>query len=198
MLTCCAMILAGGLNTRMQGRNKAFLTIGDHTILEHLLETLQPIFAQILLVTRQRELYAKYPLRVVEDIFGARSSLTGIHAGLAHAETDYALAVPCDAPLLKQELVRLLLSEIEPSVDAVVPKIGGYYEPLSAIYSKRCLEPIERQLQREDYKITRFFGEIRVKEVDEAKIRSVDPGLLSFMNINTPEALEALKKRLAR
>jgi molybdopterin-guanine dinucleotide biosynthesis protein A len=191
--TCCAVILAGGRNTRMQGRNKAFLTIAGRTILDRLLETLQPIFAQILLVTRQPELYTPYPLRVVKDILKARSSLTGIHAGLAHAETEYAFVVPCDAPLLRPDLVRLLLSEIDPSMDALVPMIRGYYEPLCAIYGKQCLVPIEEQLKRADFKITRFFEHIRLKEVDEQKIRAVDPQLHSFLNINTPEAFEALK-----
>lgn len=191
--SCCAVILAGGRNTRMQGRNKAFLTINGRTILERLIDTLSAVFQEILLVTRQPELYTAYPVTVVEDIFKARSSLTGIHAGLAHAETRYAFVVPCDAPLLKQDLVMLLLSELEPGVDAVVPMIQGYYEPLSAIYSTRCIGPIETQLNRSDFKITRFYQEIRLKTVEEGRLRTVDPELHSFLNINTPEALAALK-----
>lgn len=195
-VSCSAVILAGGRNTRMQGRNKAFLPINGRTILDRLLDTLSAIFPEIVLVTRQPQLYAGYPVKVVEDIFEARSSLTGIHAGLAHTETSYAFMVACDAPLVKEAFVRMLLSEIEPGVDAVVPLVRGYYEPLSAIYGRGCLGPIEAQLKRKDYKITRFFEEIRLKMVKEEKIRNVDPGLDSFLNINTPEALEAFKKRL--
>ncbi|MDA8139366.1 MAG: molybdenum cofactor guanylyltransferase [Desulfobacteraceae bacterium] len=190
---CCAVILAGGRNTRMLGRNKAFLTIDGRTLLERLLETLSAIFKEIVLVTREPELYAHYPLQVVEDIFEARSSLTGIHAGLKFGAADYCFVVPCDAPLLKPELVHLLLSEIEPAVDAVIPFIGGYYEPLCAIYSKRCIAPIEAQLERGDFQIIRIFGSLNVKKVEEEKIKRVDPQLHSFLNINTPEAFESLK-----
>lgn len=191
---CCAVILAGGRNTRMQGRNKAFLTIDGRTLLDRLLETLQPIFQEILLVTRQPECYAQYPIKVVEDIFQARSSLTGIHAGLTHAESNHAFMVPCDAPLLKPNLVRLLLSETDLSVDAVVPFLNGYYEPLCAIYAKGCIPPIEEQLARGDYQIMRFFERVRLKIVEGEKIKAVDPQLHSFLNVNTPEAYDELKK----
>ena len=190
--TCCAVILAGGLNTRMEGRNKAFIDIGGQTILDRLLHTLRPLFQQILLVTRQPEDYIDLPVRIVKDVYTARSSLTGIHAGLKHADTDYALMVPCDAPFLQPELIRLLLGEIDPEVDAVVPRIKGYYEPLCAIYSRRCLAPIESQLDRGRFKITLFFDRIRLKTLSEEKIKRADPDLRSFLNVNTPEALKLI------
>ena len=151
-----------------------------------------PIFPQILLVTRQPEQYDGLPVRVVVDLYTARSSLTGIHAGLKHTDTDYALMVPCDAPFLKPELIRLLLGEIDAETDAIVPRVKGYYEPLCAIYARRCLSPIESQLDRGIYKITRFFDLIRLKIVPEEKIERADPAMLSFLNVNTPEALKAI------
>ncbi len=189
---CCAVILAGGLNTRMDGRNKAFLEVGGQTILARLIDTLQPIFPQILLVTRSPEQYENVPLRVVRDLYSVRSSLTGIHAGLTHADTEYALMVPCDAPFLRPQLIRLLLGEIDADTDAVVPRIKGYYEPLCAIYAKRCLAPITSQLDRGLYKITRFFDLIRLKVVPEERIQKVDPDMISFLNVNTPEALKTI------
>lgn len=189
--TCCAVILAGGRNTRMDGRNKAFLEVGGKPILDRLIGTLQPFFGEILLVTRQPELYAERPVRVVRDIIEARSSLTGVHAGLVNAGADFAFVVPCDAPFIQPALIRLLLDEIDPAVDVVVPVIDQYYEPLCAIYSKRCLGPIEAQLTRGDFKITRFFEKVRVKAIPLETIRQVDARMRSFFNINTPEALKA-------
>lgn len=191
---CGAAILAGGRNTRMQGRNKAFLEVDGRTILDRLIETLASIFQEIVLVTRQPELYADNNVRIVEDIFEARSSLTGIHAGLTHARAEYVFMVPCDAPFVQPALVRLLIDAIAPGVEAVVPFLNGYYEPLCAIYAKSCVAPIEAQLNRGDYKITRFFEAIRVQKIPEEKIRSADPRLLSFLNVNTPEAYQALQK----
>jgi len=50
---CCAAILSGGRNTRMEGRNKAFLEVDGRTILDRLIATLSPMFPEIVLVTRQ-------------------------------------------------------------------------------------------------------------------------------------------------
>lgn len=189
--TCCAVILAGGRNTRMDGRNKAFLVVGGKTILDRLIGTLQPFFSEILLVTRQLELYADRPVHVVPDIYPARSSLTGIHAGLTYAKADFAFVAPCDAPFIKPALIQALLDEIEPGVDVIVPKVNDYFEPLCAIYSKRCLAPIEAQLNRNDFKVSRFFEHVRLKTVPLEKIKMADARMSSFFNVNTPAALKA-------
>ncbi|MCJ8500311.1 molybdenum cofactor guanylyltransferase [Desulfatitalea alkaliphila] len=193
---CCAVILAGGRNTRMAGRNKAFLKVGGRTILERMIAILTPLLGRPLLVTRQPELYAPYPVRVVEDIHPARSSLTGIHAGLVHTATEYAFVVPCDAPFLRPTLVEALLAEITPAVDVVVPWVNGFYEPLCAIYAKRCLPAIEARLRRGAFKITGFYDQVRVKTVSAEKLQSADGRMASFFNVNTPDALEASRDLL--
>lgn len=193
---CSAVILAGGRSSRMHGRNKALLTVGGQSLLERLIAVFQSSMQEILLVTREPELYTGYPLRIVRDIYSVRSSLTGIHAGLKQTRADYALVVPCDAPLLQPAVVRMLIQAIEPGVDVVIPIINDFYEPLCAIYSKQCLNPIENQLDRGDYKITRFFDAVHIKPIPEAQIKTVDPQLQSFINVNTPEAFEELKRLL--
>lgn len=191
---CCAVILAGGLNTRMSGRNKAFLEIGGRTILDRLLESLQSTFSEIMLVTRQPDLYSGYSVRVVEDIRPDRSSLTGIHAGLVRAKAEYGFMVPCDTPFLQSALVRMMLAELEPALDVVVPFYGGHYQPLCAIYSKRCIPVIEDQLNGGDYKIIHLFDRMNIRIVPVEKITAADPDLLSFFNVNTPEAHAACRK----
>jgi molybdopterin-guanine dinucleotide biosynthesis protein A len=187
---CCAVILAGGLNSRMGGHNKAFLKVGDKTILERLLETIAPLFDEILLVTRQPERYSDLPLRVVTDIYPARSSLTGIHAGLKQAVAQFAFVLPCDAPFIKPDLVRFILNELQPSLDVIVPVIGHHYEPLCAIYSKRCLPHIESQLDHDDFAIINFFDRINLKTIPAQRIQTADTDMISFFNVNTPEALQ--------
>ncbi|RJQ86471.1 MAG: molybdenum cofactor guanylyltransferase [Desulfobacteraceae bacterium] len=189
--TCSGVILAGGLNTRMQGRNKAFLEVGGRAIVDRLIEILGTFFAEILLVTRQPELYAGRPIRVVEDIYAARAALTGIHAGLRHIQTDFAFVVPCDAPFIEPALIRSLLAELEPHLDVIVPMVDHFYEPLCAVYSKKCLPAIEEQLNRGDYKISRLFERIRLKTIPLEKIMQADARKRAFFNVNTPEALAA-------
>lgn len=190
---CCGVILAGGLNTRMAGRNKAFLEVGGQSILNRLLKSLQACFDEILLVTRQPELYRGYPVRVVEDIYPYRSSLTGIHAGLVNAKAQYTFVVPCDAPFLQPDLIRLLIDQIQPSLDIVVPYFNNHFEPLCSIYSKRCLPAIKSQLDHEDYKIINIFDRMRTKKVSARELKQADPQMLSFYNVNTPAAYEACR-----
>lgn len=196
--SCCAVILSGGLNSRMAGQNKAFLEVGGRSILNRLMSRLKPIFEEILLVTREPQAYAHIPVKVVEDLYEDRSSLTGIHAGLVHARADFAFVVPCDTPFLQPAVIRLLLNALDPELDVVVPLVEGHYEPLCAIYSKRCLPAVEAQLDCGDYKIFNFFDRVKIKILATDEIKSADPELLSFFNVNTPSALRASQDMIKR
>jgi len=187
---CSAVILAGGLNSRMGGRNKAFLDLGPATIIERILATLQPLFAEIMIVTRDPGLYAGQPCRIVEDVIAVRASLTGVHAGLKHAREEYIFVVPCDVPFLKPALVELLLDEIDTASDAIVPVYDQHYEPLCAIYNRRCIPHIETLLAAGDLTIYHLYDHIHLKTVAASRIRRVDPGRESFFNVNTPEAYQ--------
>ena len=193
---CSGIILAGGLNTRMGGKDKAFLSIGGRTIMDRLYNTFQGLFDEVLLVTNTPLQYLSWDLTIVMDLFPIRSALTGIHAGLFHTSAPHAFISACDTPFLKKEVIRALLEELEPKWDVVIPVTEEGNQPLCAIYSKRCIKPIERQLNTEDAKILRFFPKVKVKEILEAQLRPADPRLVSFFNINTPEDLSASETML--
>jgi molybdopterin-guanine dinucleotide biosynthesis protein A len=180
----------------MNGQNKAFLKVGGRTILARLLDTLQLNFEELLLVTREPQCYAQFPVQVVVDLYQDRSSLTGIHAGLINARANYALVVPCDTPLLQPAVIRLLIDALDPQWDVIVPHMDGFYQPLCAIYSKQCLPVIETQLRNKNYRIYDFFPRVRVKIVPADQIKAADPQLLSFFNINTPSAHIACQEML--
>ncbi|MBF0412735.1 MAG: molybdenum cofactor guanylyltransferase [Desulfamplus sp.] len=224
-----AVIIAGGLNSRMGGNNKAFLKIGGKTILSRLLNTLEKYFDEILLVTKNPSEYSSYidkrdrsidsieenpkpdsdivipyvegnyksnssTLKTVTDLYSDRSSLTGIHSGLYHAKNYFSFVVPCDAPFIQPSLIRLLLDSIEPDSDIVIPYYDQHYEPLCAVYSKRCITRIESLLNSGDYRIYNFFHSVNIKKLGKDKLEAADPQMISFFNVNTPQALEAAIK----
>ncbi len=195
--SCSGIILSGGLNTRMGGKNKALLSLGGQTILDRLCNTFQGLFDEVLLVTKDPVQYLSWDFMIVSDLFPLPSSLTGIHAGLFHASSTHAFITACDTPFLRPELIKALLDELEPKWDVIMPVTEQGNQPLCAIYSKRCIKPIERQLKNGDPKILNFFPKIKVKEIPEAELRSADPHLISFFNINTPEDLTASEQMLA-
>ena len=185
------IVLCGGLNSRMQGKNKGRLRLGERTFLDHLLDTLRPFVSEMFLVTRDPSLFAPQTgVSVVRDRYEVRSSLTGIQAGLYHCRTPYAFVAACDIPLLQQGMVELLLQECSEGVDVAVPMSKGYFEPLCAVYSRDCLPAIEDLLEQGRLKIINLFDRVRVKQVGEDSLRKADPELLSFINVNTQEDYE--------
>jgi molybdopterin-guanine dinucleotide biosynthesis protein A len=103
--------------------------------------------------------------------------------------TPYAFFAACDIPFLKKGLVQTILHHIEPGADIVIPKTSKGLEPLCAVYSKKCLQPIEQQLVKRELKIRKVFQKVNVKKLSETILRENDPDLVSFYNINTHDDL---------
>lgn len=185
-------ILCGGLNTRMGGRVKGLLQLNGQNFLEMISSVLKPLVSEVLVVTRPDLDLAVPGLRQVHDLYDVRCSLTGVHGALKQAQYEQVLVVACDSPLLSPALVKMLLEEAQTEEDVVVPRVAGYLEPLSAVYSRSCLPYIENLLSNKVYKIKDFYGLVRIKIIEEEKIRQVDPGLYSFLNINTQTDYEQI------
>lgn len=189
---CAGIILAGGLNRRMGGQNKARLSIQGQTILDRLIRLLRDFFDPLLIVTNQPRDYLDEGITLVSDLIDIRSSLTGIYTGLFYAPRPHAFITGCDMPYLKRELLELVLKNLEDRWDVVVPVTAEGYQPLAAIYSRRCLEPIADRLAGRKLKVSQFFPLVNLKKIPESSVRQVDPELESFFNINTPADLDRL------
>ncbi len=181
------IILAGGLNRRMEGRNKALLSIGEQSIAGRLIELFQDLFEQVILVANQSLDFVAWDCLIVSDLLPVRGSLTGIHAGLFYTRTSHAFITACDMPFLKREMIQLLMNNLEPQWDVVVPVTSEGYQPLCAVYSKRCLKTIENQTARGSMKISNLYSQVKVKKIAEESLREIDPDLISFFNVNTQE-----------
>jgi molybdopterin-guanine dinucleotide biosynthesis protein A len=183
---CSAVILAGGEGKRFNGQNKAYLKVGGQRVMDRLLSVFQPEFDEIILVTNDPLLYLEWDVMIVTDHFDQRSSLTGIHAGLFAATHPHALVTACDMPFIQPAMLRLLLGAVEPHLDVIIPKTAKGFEPLMAIYSKRCLKPMEAALMKGQYQIQKIFKHVRKLQIEESELRLCDGELVSFFNINSP------------
>ena len=194
MAEITAVILAGGKSRRL-GIDKAALRLGDKTLLEGIVQKMSALSEEIIVVGDS----LPYPLsgiRLVADIYPGCGPLGGIHAGLTVASNFHSLVVACDMPFLNLELLQYMV-ELGTSHDVVIPRWDNdKLEPVHAIYSKNCLGPIERLIQRRDFRIIHFFPEVQVRYVERDEIERFDPKHLSFFNINTPEDLERARRGL--
>ena len=195
-VTCAGIILSGGLNSRMQGRNKAYLEVGDLQFLDRVTRTLRKSFDEILLVTKDPSAYPQKEIRIITDVLAVQSPLSGIHAGLSNMDADYAFCIGCDTPFLMGGVVEILVNEIEPNADVIVPYSGTYFQPLCAIYSKRCAPLIGGQLNKNDLKVDDLFSKVRIKTIPYEIFQQVDEGLISFFNVNSPEDLKYAEELL--
>jgi molybdopterin-guanine dinucleotide biosynthesis protein A len=193
---CTGVILAGGRNSRFSGNNKALIPVAGKRILDRIYEVFTNLFDNILLVTNDPLQYVAWDFDIVTDVFPFRSALTGLHAGLFYITTPYAFFAACDIPFLKKEVIEILFDGLEPGIDIVIPETSKGVEPLFAIYSKRCFKPIEENLFIKSYKIQKIFQKVRVKKIPENILRTVDPNLTSFSNINTPEDLAKAEEQI--
>jgi molybdopterin-guanine dinucleotide biosynthesis protein A len=89
------------------------------------------------------------------------------------------------------------MMQLSADFDIVVPRVGDLVEPLHAIYTKRCLEPIENMLKQSNLKISQLFPLVKTRYVEASEIERFDPRHLSFFNINTKADLERARE-LAR
>jgi molybdopterin-guanine dinucleotide biosynthesis protein A len=121
--------------------------------------------------------------------------LMGIYSGLKAARHPQALAVACDMPFLSLPLLRYMLPLAEDH-DVVIPRVGGYLEPLHAVYSTACLPAMARLLAQGRRQIIAFFDEVRVRYVEADDVDRLDPRHLSCVNVNTPEDWERVQQAL--
>ncbi len=117
----------------------------------------RPFFKPLIIVTNQPRDYLLGEEMLVTDLVDLRSSLTGIYSGLFHTPASHAFVTGGDMPYLQKELVALLLEYLEPRWDVIVPVTAAGYQPLVAIYSRRCLPLIARQLAQKRCKILDDF-----------------------------------------
>ena len=186
---CTGVILAGGQSKRFDGQNKAFIRIGGKRIVDRLLDAYTRLFDQIVIVTNDPAAYMDVDALIVTDHYSVRSSLNGLHAGLFAADHEWAFFTACDTPFIKGPLIQCVLDKIERKADIIIPSTSAGYEPMCAVYKKTCLPAMVWQLEHDLFKIDGLFRKVRVKKVVEAGLRAVDPELISFFNINTPEDL---------
>jgi molybdopterin-guanine dinucleotide biosynthesis protein A len=78
------------------------------------------------------------------------------------------------------------------SNDIVVPNPPDGYQPLHAIYSKRCLPRIRKFIDKDELKIRGFYKKSKTLLIGAEEIQKFDPEGRMFLNINSPEDLDEL------
>jgi molybdopterin-guanine dinucleotide biosynthesis protein A len=187
-----AFVLAGGKSTRM-GTDKAFVRLRGRYLLEHALQAVRAVTAQVMIVGEPAK-FSSFA-RVVEDNFPDKGPLGGIHAALCATATDWNLVVAVDLPFVIPEFLKFLCGYSRQPGNAqalaVVPRAGHGFQPLCALYRQPFADLAAQALRRDQNRIDSLFQNIQIKTVDEAEISRAGFSLDIFRNLNTPEDLAA-------
>jgi len=188
-----AVILAGGKSSRM-GANKAFLKIKGKTFIEVQIELLRKMFNDIAISVNTPLEYEYLNLPIFKDIYPGKGPLGGIYTSLVNSNSSHTFMLACDMPFVRLELIKYL-KDLTKEYDVVIPKSEKGLEPLHAFYSKKCIDPIKRELDANNLRMISFFPHVNVKIVELNELTLLDGVKDSIKNLNTMDDYESITKR---
>lgn len=185
-----AVILCGGRSRRM-GSPKYALPFGETTLLEHMLGILSRTTQRVAVIAAPDDSpTVPSDVTLLRDRLRHAGPLAATEIALGHfAHVDWVLVTACDLPLLRSEVIEGLFHHAATArtCEAVVPKPGQYPEPLLAVYRPQLAESARRLLEAGERRLQALLQQATCLFLDAEELRSLDPHLESFRNINTPE-----------
>lgn len=199
-----AVVLVGGGSERM-GADKASLEWQGAPLVVHVVQAVRAGLEQpagdrsrgvTIVVRAPGQVLPALPsgVEVVDDAVPGRGPLQGLRDGLAAVSerADVAFVASTDLPLLRPEVVRLVVDAVGDDVDAAVPVVQGRRHPLAAAYRTSLVPLVDELLAAGERRVGALADRCRALWLDEEELGRVDPELRSLVNVNTPADLDAL------
>jgi len=208
------VILIGGKNIRFGNESAAVLDVLGKPLILHQIETLSKFDEDVFLVANSeyqinsyyREINFPRDINFVVDdteIIGepdVRTPMLGIYSGFKELNNlgfEKGFLLSGDMPLIKPEVIELLIKEVE-GYDCCIPRWNnGFLEPLFAIYPvEKTYELAKKTIQEKNYAFNSIVDKtwnINYISVEES-IKPLDQNLVGLINVNGPIDLEKVIK----
>ena len=190
--TVTGLILSGGRGSRMGGLDKGLQPFRGRTLVEWVLERIEPQVAEVLInANRNLDRYLAFGHPVLTDRLGDFAGpLAGFHAGLSQARSELVVTVPCDSPLLPADLVQRLAVALERvEADVAVARTAERTHPVFSLCRVSLLDHLTAFVEGGGRKVEAWHSSLRVTEVE------FEDQAAGFHNVNTLEELHALDQR---
>jgi molybdopterin-guanine dinucleotide biosynthesis protein A len=189
------LVFTGGQATRLGGVNKALLEVGGKPIIERILDAVGPLAVERIALARVGAEPLGYGLRPVPDVEPHAGVLRALANGLSVASGDVCLLVACDMPFVSRPLFEHALDVLHrETADVVIPRDDYGLQPMHSVYRREpVLEAVQQAIARGDKRMNSYFPSVRVREIRDDELRSLDPEGRAFSNVNTPEELAAAR-----
>ena len=197
MLQKSAVILAGGFSRRF-GRDKGLVVLSGKPLILHVIDRVSKVADEVLVVVSSEEQKNKFETILEEkanlliDKDDSQSPLVGAITGFESANSEYSLLLPCDTPLVSTQIVQFLIDMCTNRSAAIPRWPSGYIEPLQAVYrTESALTAAKTALKQGKMNMRSMIDNLRgVRYVSTMVLEQLEPDLLTFFNVNTPQDLK--------
>lgn len=190
------VILAGGKARRMGGQDKGLLPLNGKPMVCYIAEALRPqVHSMFVNANRNPDAYSRRTgLPVISDRTDEFAGpLAGMAAAMAYTDLPYLAAVPCDSPLLNNDLVARLYRNINARrADIALAMHAGKLQPVFVLLKCELLDSVTEFLNQGGRKIIDWYYNHAVVEVD------FSDSPLMFENINTRQDLLRIGENMRR
>jgi molybdopterin-guanine dinucleotide biosynthesis protein A len=175
------VVLIGGKSERY-GSDKVLSQFKGKQLIEHVVETIQPLFDEIILIGHKRKGLENF--RVVEDIRPGCGPLGGIYTALMSTDAEHCFVCATDMPNLNAGLISHMISRAE-GHDIVMPMWSKGREPLHAIYRRSVIPYAASLLDQNIFRIFSLIEQVDTLFIPEETISMYGDPYVLFSNINT-------------
>ena len=187
-------ILAGGLSTRMLGKDKGLQQLNGQSMAKSVYQALAPHVNMLYINCNQNhDNYREISPNLCSDtIEGYQGPLAGLVSLMAVSSADYLLISPCDTPSISKafgsKMLEALKSALNTSTDLSTPllfaaKDAERHHPLHLLIATQYQSKLEQAIAQGQRRVMQWVNNNNVQWVDFTGHNS------EFSNVNSPEAL---------
>ncbi len=190
-----AVILAGGKGRRLDGQDKGLVEIKNKPLIEYVIERIKPqVNTLIINANRNQQRYKNYGFPVIsDDLNDFQGPLAGFATAMKTVHTSHILTLPCDAPLLPQDLVsrmlHLLSTQSVPD-SIVVAHDGHRLQNIHALIPTSLYQNLHDFLNSDQRKVDDWYQQ------QTLIIADFSDNPQAFTNINTQKQRQEIEFRL--
>ena len=182
------IVFCGGSGRRLGGVEKPLIEVAGRPLLARVLERLDKQVAKVVLSGVDGPAYAPFDCEMVPDRAPGEGPLSGLATAVEVTATEWIFTCPGDTPDLAENLVELLAPDAE-RAGVAVPHDGNRRQNLFLLLRRDRAGSLVRFFEQGGRAARRWLDENAIGVTDLSAIAD------SFFNVNTPEDLEAWRRR---
>lgn len=150
------VVLAGGRSRRL-GTDKALVRLGNETLLERSVRTLEAVARHVVIAGGESGRYAIPGIPCLADTIPDAGPLGGLCAAMQSTDAETILLLACDLPFVSAPLMQLLLTT-DAGTPVVIPRSGGIVQPLCGRFATNLRPSLQAYLAGGGRKVMGFVS----------------------------------------